>query len=399
MNKMFFAPMIALMLLFTACQEEVNGYKLEGQLKGLENQEVILEFLTPTELQQIDTIMTDAEGNFVSEGNLAEKGFYRLVNGQKFWIFLLDNTKSKLVANAADPKLREITISEYSAGEEFQNTINFLIEKQEEFGVESKKMQELMTSPESTDESKMLAQKSFEVFQNGVMESIRAKVTDLSGDFPYSAVYLLSSLNPQEDTDFIKGQIAEIEKTTPNSIYLNNIKDIIKKVEAQPSQEEMLKQQAQQQAQAQVQAQAGVAEVSGEAKEIVMNGLDGKTQMKLSDLRGKVVLVDFWASWCKPCRRDNPNVVKMYHEYKNKGFDIFSVSLDKSADRWAQAVAQDGLVWNSHVSDLKFWNNAAAKAWGVSSIPATFLLDKEGKVIAKNLRGAALEAKLKEILQ
>ncbi|MFT4644168.1 MAG: thiol-disulfide isomerase/thioredoxin [Planctomycetota bacterium] len=395
MNKMFFAPMIALMLLFTACQEEVNGYKLEGQLKGLENQEVILEFLTPTELQQIDTIMTDAEGNFVSEGNLAEKGFYRLVNGQKFWIFLLDNTKSKLVANAADPKLREITISEYSAGEEFQNTINFLIEKQEEFGVESKKMQELMTSPESTDESKMLAQKSFEVFQNGVMESIRAKVTDLSGDFPYSAVYLLSSLNPQEDTDFIKGQIAEIEKTTPNSIYLNNIKDIIKKVEAQPSQEEMLKQQAQQQAQ----AQAGEAEVSGEAKEIVMNGLDGKTQMKLSDLRGKVVLVDFWASWCKPCRRDNPNVVKMYHEYKNKGFDIFSVSLDKSADRWAQAVAQDGLVWNSHVSDLKFWNNAAAKAWGVSSIPATFLLDKEGKVIAKNLRGAALEAKLKEILQ
>jgi thiol-disulfide isomerase/thioredoxin len=395
MNKMFFAPMIAVMLLFTACQEEVNGYKLEGQLKGLENQEVILEFLTPTELQQIDTIMTDAEGNFVSEGNLAEKGFYRLVNGQKFWIFLLDNTKSKLVANAADPKLREITISEYSAGEEFQNTINFLIEKQEEFGVESKKMQELMTSPESTDESKMLAQKSFEVFQNGVMESIRAKVTDLSGDFPYSAVYLLSSLNPQEDTDFIKGQIAEIEKTTPNSIYLNNIKDIIKKVEAQPSQEEMLKQQAQQQAQ----AQAGEAEVSGEAKEIVMNGLDGKTQMKLSDLRGKVVLVDFWASWCKPCRRDNPNVVKMYHEYKNKGFDIFSVSLDKSADRWAQAVAQDGLVWNSHVSDLKFWNNAAAKAWGVSSIPATFLLDKEGKVIAKNLRGAALEAKLKEILQ
>jgi thiol-disulfide isomerase/thioredoxin len=399
MNKMFFAPMIAVMLLFTACQEEVNGYKLEGQLKGLENQEVILEFLTPTELQQIDTIMTDAEGNFVSEGNLAEKGFYRLVNGQKFWIFLLDNTKSKLVANAADPKLREITISEYSAGEEFQNTINFLIEKQEEFGVESKKMQELMTSPESTDESKMLAQKSFEVFQNGVMESIRAKVTDLSGDFPYSAVYLLSSLNPQEDTDFIKGQIAEIEKTTPNSIYLNNIKDIIKKVEAQPSQEEMLKQQAQQQAQAQAQAQAGEAEVSGEAKEIVMNGLDGKTQMKLSDLRGKVVLVDFWASWCKPCRRDNPNVVKMYHEYKNKGFDIFSVSLDKSADRWAQAVAQDGLVWNSHVSDLKFWNNAAAKAWGVSSIPATFLLDKEGKVIAKNLRGAALEAKLKEILQ
>lgn len=121
--------------------------------------------------------------------------------------------------------------------------------------------------------------------------------------------------------------------------------------------------------------------------------------MKLSDLRGKVVLVDFWASWCKPCRRENPTVVKMYHKYKNKGFDIFSVSLDKSADRWKQAIAQDGLVWKSHVSDLKFWSNAAAKAWGVSSIPATFLLDKEGNVIGRNLRGAALEAKLAEVLK
>ena len=95
--------MIALMLLFTACQDKVNGYKLEGQLKGLANQEVILEFLTPTELLQIDTIMTDADGNFVSEGTVAEKGFYRLVNGQKFWIFLLENTSLKFIINFAFP--------------------------------------------------------------------------------------------------------------------------------------------------------------------------------------------------------------------------------------------------------------------------------------------------------
>lgn len=390
---MFFAPLIALMLLFTACQEESNGYKLEGQLKGMANQEVILEFLTPTELQQIDTITTDADGNFVSEGTVAEKGFYRLVNGQKFWIFLLENTKLNLVADAEDQSLRDITISGYPAGEEFQNTINFLIEKQEEFGQESQKMQEIMSNPTGADESKMLAQKSFDDYQKEVMQSIRTKVTELSTDFPYSAVYLLSSLNPQEDTEFIKEQVAVIEKTTPNSIYLKNIKDIVKQVEAQASQMDI------QQKQTQQQAQAGGADTgSGDSKEIVMNDMDGNP-MKLSDLRGKVVLVDFWASWCKPCRIENPNVVKMYHEYKNKGFDIFSVSLDKSAEKWAQAIAQDGLVWKSHVSDLKFWNNAAAKAWGVSSIPATFLLDREGKVIAKNLRGAALEAKLKEVLQ
>lgn len=119
--------------------------------------------------------------------------------------------------------------------------------------------------------------------------------------------------------------------------------------------------------------------------------------LKLSDLRGKVVLVDFWASWCRPCRRENPNVVKVYNKYKDQGFDILSVSLDRSRDPWLQAIKADQMSWN-HVSDLKFWQSEAAKAYRVSSIPATFLLDKDGKIIAKNLRGPALEAKVAEVL-
>ena len=119
--------------------------------------------------------------------------------------------------------------------------------------------------------------------------------------------------------------------------------------------------------------------------------------MKLSDLRGKVVLLDFWASWCKPCRMENPNVVKVYNKYKDKGFDILSVSLDRSRDPWLQAIEKDQMTWN-HVSDLKFWQSKAAKTYRVSSIPATFLLDKDGRILAKNLRGPALEAKVKEIL-
>jgi peroxiredoxin len=120
--------------------------------------------------------------------------------------------------------------------------------------------------------------------------------------------------------------------------------------------------------------------------------------LKLSDLRGKVVLVDFWASWCRPCRMESPNLVKAYNKYKNKGFDIYSVSLDRpdAKDKWIKAIQDDGLVWN-HVSDLKFWQCEAAKAYGVSSIPATFLLDRDGRIIAKNLRGQALDAKLAEI--
>lgn len=118
----------------------------------------------------------------------------------------------------------------------------------------------------------------------------------------------------------------------------------------------------------------------------------------LSSLRGKIVLVDFWASWCGPCRKDNPAVVKLYETYKDKGFDILGVSLDRDKERWLQAIAQDGLVWN-HVSDLKGWQNAVAQKYGVSSIPHTVLVDREGRIIARGLRGPALEEKLKELFQ
>lgn len=137
--------------------------------------------------------------------------------------------------------------------------------------------------------------------------------------------------------------------------------------------------------------------IGEEAPDITLESPDGK-QMSLSSLRGKVVLLDFWASWCGPCRAENPNVVRAYNAYKDKGFTVFSVSLDTDRNKWLKAIDTDKLSWESHVSDLKGWQSAAARLYGVSGIPSTYLLDSTGKVVAVNLRGSSLHNKLKELL-
>ncbi|MEM7551543.1 MAG: TlpA disulfide reductase family protein [Bacteroidota bacterium] len=118
--------------------------------------------------------------------------------------------------------------------------------------------------------------------------------------------------------------------------------------------------------------------------------------VKLSSLRGKYVLIDFWAAWCKPCRVENPNVVRVYNEYKEDGFEILGVSLDRKRDDWLRAIEKDGLTW-PHVSELKFWQSQVVKTYNVKGIPATYLIGPDGKIVAKNLRGPSLEAKLREI--
>ncbi len=140
-----------------------------------------------------------------------------------------------------------------------------------------------------------------------------------------------------------------------------------------------------------------VTEIGQKAPDFTLNDQNGTPVSLYSKLGSKLLLVDFWAAWCAPCRAENPNVVKVYNEFKSKSFDVFGVSLDRTKDDWVQAITKDNLTW-THVSDLLFWNSAAAKLYAVKSIPANFLLDQNGIIVARNIRGEELYNKVKELI-
>jgi len=153
-----------------------------------------------------------------------------------------------------------------------------------------------------------------------------------------------------------------------------------------------------------LEAQKVGTDIGQKAPNIKLKNPDGEA-LALEDLKGQLVLIDFWASWCGPCRRENPAVVDAYHQYKDQsfkegeGFTVYSVSLDKKQAAWKEAIKYDKLVWPYHVSDLAGWNSRAAAMYGVNGIPMNFLINKDGVIVAKNLRGHAIKATLKSLLK
>jgi thiol-disulfide isomerase/thioredoxin len=213
----------------------------------------------------------------------------------------------------------------------------------------------------------------FDRGQQAIAQQVRAMMPDLGTSL--TALYATNFLDAEQDFALFESLADRFAKEKPNARMTQAFVAQVRRMQAQKN---------------------GLAE-GKPAPEIVLKDPNDKV-VPLSSLKGKYVLIDFWASWCGPCRKENPNVVRMYQKYKDKGFEIYGVSLDQNKAAWLNAIKADSLTW-THVSDLKFWNNAAAVTYGVQAIPFSVLIDPQGNILAKNLRGETLEAKLAEVLK
>ncbi len=235
-----------------------------------------------------------------------------------------------------------------------------------------------------SDESRVVNELQGKLY-NKEIGSAELKEAAAKASNPLTSLFLtLGNVSgTKSDVEVLKGIVTNLRNRYPKSSYTTDLDQYTTTMEAQIIAEE---------------SKALVKE-GVEAPNISLPNPDGKV-IELKSLRGKVVLLDFWASWCGPCRRENPNVVSIYNKYKDKGFTVYSVSLDRpgAVENWKAAIAADNLSWPNHVSDLQYWNSAAGRMYGVQSIPRTFLIDKNGMIAGENLRGESLEPAVIKLL-
>lgn len=365
-------------LLIASCSGPSAG--ISGHIEGGENAEVRLAGLGQRGFMDIDTVTADGAGQFnipaTSLQGLA-LDVYKVSVGDGHFFVIGDSLSSLQVEGKLPEQAGLITALDvqgdtWTSG--FADFISELMMRQD-----SLKEAKLATSQGTSAQEQIEGKQRYDALQerqtNYVRNTVRSHKTDPIG------LMALEHLNLTVDRPLAAQVIDSTRTLMGHSMAHRNLSQRVTK-QRKPQQSsrrnDLIK--------------PGMA-----MPDIELNDPSGKKRA-LSDLRGKVVLVDFWASWCGPCRRENPNVVRAWKEYKDQGFEVFSVSLDKDAKKWQRAIDQDGLIWPYHISDLRGWSSVATQLYGISSIPHAILIDKDGTVVATHLRGAQLEAELQRLL-
>jgi len=357
--KFCFTIMVIFLSLFAMAQQ---SFTINGSIKGipenttiqLKNEDLTISLLAEGPVKQ---------GNFMLKGSLEEANIYLLTypgNKQRLTIFM-DN--SNITIKGSADSLSKAKVSGSPANDqfnEFNNEFNPLFDKLTKI---AKHINEGKPDPGNVMRKD---------YQNTIV-IIQEKTDKFLTKYPSSPVSpFVALVMTQLNTD-VKITEKRFNNLAPNvqTSYYGKILD--KSI-----------------------AEGKIGSIGSDAIDFVQNDTSGKP-VSLSSFKGKYVLLDFWASWCKPCRMENPNVVKAYNQFKDKNFTVLGVSLDRSKDSWLKAINDDGLKW-TQVSDLKYWSNEAAVKYKIDMIPRNFLLDPNGKIIGKDLRGEELLNTLKSLM-